>query len=406
LKSSRFFPLFCIGTMLCLSFGCNDAPDSVGAATQPVGYLGTVQVDTFYATGHSSLPNLLYTSTIDRFMLGKYQTCQAWACLKFSSWPDSMIGVTITSGTILLKSVYHFGQSMSVLPFNAYRARASWAGDSLTYDSLSLNTVAQAPYNYYYDIGTKYSSTIQAGDTDWVTIEIPDTSMLRDWFSTNSDTMHLNDGIILSPDPSSSNVIRGFYSYYASDTSYQPTLYVNYNGAYGPNTYVHKVSSSKYVSTIDRASLITDNNLIYVQSGISYRGLISFDRILTTWPVSIHRAVLQVTLNASKSSPQFNFFPTPFLHDSLYALSVATDSISDGSFSALSQRSADSSGHVMYSFESAGLATRWLNNSSARKVALCGYFESDSFDLFTIFSEAAADIKLRPRIIITYSVKR
>jgi hypothetical protein len=404
LKSHHFFLLFCAGAILCLSSGCNDAPDSVGGPTQPAGYLGTIKVDTFYATGHSSLPNRLFTSTIDRFMLGKYQAYQAWACLIFDSWPDSMIGVTITSGTIRLKSVYHFGASMSVLPFNAYRARASWAGDSLTYDSLNLNTVGQPPYNYYYDISKKYSSTIQAGDTDWVTINIPDTTMLREWFSTNTDTMQLNDGIILSPDPSSSNVIRGFYSYYASDTSYQPTLYVNYIGAYGPNTYVHKVSSSKYVSHIDRASLITDNTIIYVQSGISYRGLISFDSIFTT-PVSIHRAVLQLTLNAGKSSPQFNYFPTPFLNDSLYALSVATDSISDGAFNSLSQRSTDGLGHIIYSFESAGLAGRWLNNSSARKVMLSGYFESGSFDLFTLFSEAASDVKLKPRIIITYSNK-
>ena len=231
--------------------------------------------------------------------------------------------------------------------------------------------------------------------------------MLRDWYSlgtTGLDTLHYNDGIILSPDPSFSNVIRGFYSYYASDTSYQPTLYVNYTGAYGPNTYVHKVSSSKYVSTIDRASLITDNNLIYVQNGISYRGLISFDNFLTT-PVLIHRAVLQVTLDASKSSPQFNFFPTPFLHDSLYALSVGTDSLSDGAFSALNPSSIDS-GRVIYSFELAGLANRWSNNSSARKVMLSGYIEKYCFDLFTIYSESSNSINFRPRITITYSIKR
>jgi len=390
--------------MLCLSPGCNDAPDPVGIGTQPAGDFGIIRVDTFYATGHSSLPNLLYTSSIDRFMLGKYKTYQAWACLKFASWPDSMIGVTITSATIRLKSVYHFGDSMSVLSFDAYRARASWASDSLTYDSLNQNTINQPLYNYYYDVSTKHSSTIQPGDTDWVTIDIPDMTMLREWFSTNSDTTHLNDGIILSP--TNSNVIRGFYSYYASDTSYQPTLYVNYVGAYGPNTYVHKVSSSKYVSVIDRANLITDDNLIYVQDGISYRGLISFDSILTTWPVSIHRAVLQVTLDESNSSPQFNFFPTPFLNDSLYALSVGTNSKPDGSFYALSQRSTSNLGHVIYSFESAGLAARWLNNSSARKVALGGFFESGSFDLFTIYSETASEIKLRPRIIISYSIKR
>jgi len=405
LKLPRFFlPVF-TGIMLFLAFGCNDDPDSVGALTQPSGDFGTIQVDTFYATSHSSIKNLLYTSSNDRFMIGKFQSYQAWACLAFYNWPDTMIGVTITGGTILLKSAYHFGQSMSVLPVNVYRARASWTGSTLSYDSLSLNTVAQPPYNYYYDVNTRYSSAIQAGDTDWVAINIPDTTMLREWFSTNSDTLHLNDGLIICPDPAFSNAIRGFYSYYASDTSYQPTLYINYESDYGPNTYVHKLSSSKFVSTVDHASLLTDPDLIYVQNGVSYRGLISFDSILTTLPVSVHRAVLQITLNKDKSSSQFNSFATPFLNDSLYAFSVGTDSLSDGLFYALSQRSTDSYGNAVYSFESATLANLWLSNYSARKVALSGYSESISFDLFTLYSEAA-EKNLKPRIIITYSVKR
>jgi len=270
---------------------------------------------------------------------------------------------------------------------------------------LNLNTVDQPPYNYYYDISTRYSSTIQAGDTDWVTIDIRDTTMLREWFSTNSDTLHLNDGLILSPDQSSSNVIRGFYSYLASDTSYQPTLYVNYEGSNGSNTYVHKISGSKYVSTIDRASLMTDPNLVYIQNGISYQGLISFDSLLTKWPVNIYRAVLQVTLNKSKSSPQFNSFPTPFLTDSLYTFSVGTDNISDGSFVSLSQRSTDSLGNTVYAFESASLASLWMNNLTARKAAIAGYSEGISFDLFTLYGEAS-EKNLKPRIIITYSVKR
>ena len=394
--------------MLCLSSGCNDAPDPIGVSTQPKWDYGVIRDTTFYATGHASLPNRLITSSTDRFMLGKYQTYQAWACMKFSC-PDSMVkySATITSGYIILKSVYHFGRPMSVLPFEMYRARASWANDLLTYDSLQLNTIAQSPYNYYYDISTQYSSTIQAGDTDWVRIDIPDITMLREWHSigtTGSDTLHYNDGIILSPDPSSSDVIRGFYSSLISDTSYQPTLYVNYIGDYGPGTCINKVSNSKYVSTVNHASLITDNNLIYVQNGISYRGLIAFDSFLTT-PVLIHRAVLQVTLNASKSSPQFNFFPTPFLHDSLFALSVGADSLSDGAFSALSPSSIDS-GRIIYSFELAGLANRWSVNSSARKVLLNGYIEKYCFDLFAIYGEASDSIKFRPRITITYSIKR
>jgi hypothetical protein len=405
LKLPRIFLFLFTVIIAFISFGCNDDPDTVGARMLTSGDFGSIQVDTFYATGHSSLNNSLYTSSYGRFMIGKYQSYQAWACLLFAGWPDTMIGVTITSGTIRLKSTYHFGQSMSVLPINMYRARAALTGDSLTFDSLRLNTVAQPPYNYYYDVNTKYSSTIQAGDTDWVTIDIPDTTMLREWFSTNLDSLHLNDGLVLCPDPSLSNVIRGFYSYSASDTSYQPTLYVNYDGAYGPNTYVHKLSSSKFVSTVDRAHVITDPNLIYIQSGISYRGLISFDSILTTWPVSIHRAVLQVTLNKGKSSPQFNYFPTPFLSDSLYAFSVGKDSTSDGSYYTLCKRSTDNQGNEIYSFESAALANLWMTNSSARKVELCSYSEGISFDLFTLYSEAS-EKNLKPRIIITYSAKR
>jgi len=83
-----------------------------------------------------------------------------------------------------------------------------------------------------------------------------------------------------------------------------------------------------------------------VQNGISYRGLISFDSIPISWPASIHRAVLQVTLNPSQSSAQFN----PFAHDTMYALSVGTDQKSDGGAYELSLRN-DSSGHSVYSFE-------------------------------------------------------
>ncbi len=208
----RFFSLICIVTILSVFWGCNDDPDSVGSPTQPGGDFGTIRVDTFYATGHSSLKSLMYTSTANRFMIGKYRSYQAWTCLKFYGWPDTMIGKTITSAAIRLKSVYHFGQPMSALPINVYRARANWGNDSLTYDSLNLNTVAQPLYNYYYDVNTRYATTVQAGDTDWVTIDIPDTTMLREWFSTNTDTLNLNNGLVIKPDPSFSNAIRGFYS--------------------------------------------------------------------------------------------------------------------------------------------------------------------------------------------------
>ncbi len=388
----RFFPLFGIVSMLFLINACNDTPNSIGKGSQPPGDYGSVHVDTFYATDHSSLPHLLFTSSIDRFMLGKYKTYQAWTCLKFYSWPDSLIGVRITGATIQLKGVYHFGDSLAQLSFSVHRAMSNlFLSDSLTYDSLNMNTVNSVNGVYYNTSPLSVQTVIPVGDTESISIKILDTTMLREWFSTNTDTMNLNDGLILKP--TNSNVIRGFYSFNTSDTAYQPTLYIDYIDTNGNSlSYSHKVGVSEYVSTVNQASLITDNNLIYIQNGISYRGLVSFDSIPITWPLSIHRAVLQV---ASYSSE----FVT---HDTLYALSVGSSGESDGIAFALSQRSTDSSGHPLYSFEVRPIAIRWLSNASIRKVALCGYTESSSFDLFKFYGNGA----LKPRIIITYSVQR
>jgi hypothetical protein len=380
--------------VLFLIIGCNDTPNSVGKGSLPQQDYGVVHVDTFYATDHSSIHNELFTTSIDRFMLGNYKTYQAWACLKFYSWPDSLIGIRITSASIHLKSVYHFGDSLAPLSFNVYRAMSNlFLSDSLTYDSLKLNSVISANGIYYNNIKPvgSYPST-SSGDTDAIIISNLDTTMLREWFSTNTDTMDLNDGIILRP--TNSNIIKGFYSVNASDTSLQPTLYVSYIDTNGIPYYDYpiKVGLSEYVSTVNQASLITDNNLIYVQNGISYRGLVSFDSISMAWPVLIHRALLQVTSYAS----------VPVTHDSLYALSVGPSGVSDGVSYAISQDSTGNFGHRTYSFDIRPIAIRWLSKASIPKVALSGYTEASSFDLFTLYGTGA----LKPRVIITYSVQR
>lgn len=379
--------------MLFLISGCNDTPNSVGNKSLSKGDYGVVYVDTFYATDHSSLLNLIHTSSVDRFMIGKYKTYQAWTCLKFDSWPDSLVGVKIIDATIQLKGVYHFGDSLAPLSFSVHRAMSNlFRSDSLTYDSLNLNTVNSVNGVYYNSTPLSVQTIIPVGDTESISIKILDTTMLREWLSTNTDTTDLNDGLIFRP--TNLNVIREFYSFSTSDTAYQPTLYIDYIDTNGNSfSYSHKVGVSKYVSTVNQTSLITDNNLIYIQNGISYRGLVSFDSIPIPWPLSIHRAVLQVALSSSES----------VTHDSLYALSVGSSGISDGISYAISQRSLDSSGHpIIYSFEVRPIAIRWLSNASIRKVLLCGYSESSSFDLFKLYGTGA----LKPRVIITYSVQR
>jgi hypothetical protein len=390
LKVFRLILFSSIALVLFFTSGCNDTPNSVGRGTQSSGDYGEVKVDTFYATDHSTISNLIYTSSIDRFMLGRNKTYQAWACLKFYSWPDSLTGgnVRITNATIRLKGLYHFGDSTASLSFDVLRAISSITNDSLTYDSLTLNSSF-----YYNNQPIASQSFMPIGDTMAMTLNILDTTMLREWFSTNTDTLHLNDGLILRP--TNSNIIKGFYSFASGDTSVTPVLTVTYVDTNGNvYDYVHTVGFCKYVSTVERASIITDNNLMYVQNGISYRGLMSFDslaKISSIWPVTIFRAKLQVMLDASQY----------ISNDSLYVLSVNSSGQVDGAFYALSDHDTVG-GRKAYSFESRSLAIQWLSNTSARKAVLSGYGETTSFDLFKLYGTGI----YRPRIIITYAVQR
>jgi hypothetical protein len=239
-----------------------------------------------------------------------------------------------------------------------------------------------------------------------------DTSVVRKWFISNADSIDLsdgknmNEGIIIQPaDIPNPKSIIGFYSCNASDTALQPTLYISYidtNGNTG--TYIHKTGSSKYVGS----SVLTlpDNNKMYVQDGVSYRGLLTLDNqvldsLARLWPISIHRAILQITLDSVSSSLQY----TPFANNRLYGLSVGSDGKSNGIFYALSSQSTDSIGQRVYQFNVAGMISSWIKNTSTRQIALSGYYESGSFDLFTFYGSGAA-IAQRPKLTITYSIKR
>jgi hypothetical protein len=372
--------------------GCIDAPNPVGITSLPPSDFSFGRIDTFYATSHSSFHNQLYTSTASRFMIGKYSSYEAWACLGFYGWPDSLIGASITSATIQIRRCYSFGDSIALASFDIYEAKANLFGDSLSVDSLgSFGDL------YYYNIPINSPPITLPGDTVY-NIGI-DTSIVRKWFHSNDDTVNINYGLVFSP--TNSTAIKGFNSYYASDTSYIPSLYVNYIDTSGNSgTYTHKISISKYVSKFDTTAEL-DGTLINAQNGISYRGLLSFDDLLTTWPVQVHRAVLQLTLDSAKSSSRF----TPFANNMLYAISADANGKSDGINFDLSEQTTDGSGNRIYSFEIRAFAERWLTSTAVRRITLYGFYEVGSFDLFTFYGSGYSKA-LKPRVIITYSFKR
>lgn len=399
--------LFLFILLTCL-IGCNEDPSIVGVGLLPKSDFAAPQTDTIYATGHTTEQAMLFTGSIDRVMLGKNADCEAWMLIKFNL-PDTMKGITITSATISLKTMYHFGDATGTLWFDLYHVKRDWTGDSIAYnDSLFATTTSSNYYDNNSPIAPNTSFN-SPDDTSWVSFDIPSTEVSQWFILANSDSS--NQGLLLKPNPTSSNnMIKGFYSFYASDTvSVYPVLTVQYKDTNGyPNTFVTSNGAAKYLAhantTLQNKFNDRSDSLSYVQNGISYRATFHFDTLVTHLrpsTVLLHSAYIEVTLNSSSSI--FNLNRT-YLTDSLYAYFVLPDSTIYTSSITLSETNEQN--HV-YKFKVNSFVQAWLKNPSLiKKIFITGVNESLTFDRFALYGNNAALVSERPRLIITYSTSK
>ncbi len=385
--------LLAAALLLVVASGCTEDPTSVGAKLLPSTDFPVVHRDTLYAVSHRSTKAFIVTQFADQMMLGSYQTYQAWAALKFHTFPDTMLGATITSATLQLRSSYRTGDSLAPFAFSVYEAVASIMRDSLTMDSLTLRPLA-----YHKASPVTSVSGIGPGDTLTFSFSIPDTAMLNRWFSTKADTISGNFGLLLMP--TSTGMIRGLSTMYAADAAFRPTLTVKYTKGGVSGTYSHQVDSTRYFTTVDEAALLSDPSLITVQNGISYRGFATFDLSRIPNPSLVSLATFDFTQNPGASRL------TWLSHDSLYAGIVNTDGTLSSAVYRLSDLVADSLGRIHYQFNATAFVQAWMKNGALpRTVSLSGFDETGTLDLYSIYG-STAPMGARPRLIITYSTTR
>src|SRR3972149_454134 len=174
--------------------GCADDPSPVGSFLLPRGDLVSVDSVIIIAgksSGEKAVP-FSFTALRSTFALGKSEGFEAWAFLRFFGFPDSLNNATIQSAEISLQTLYSLGDTSSSVSLTIHRARSDWNRDSFVFDS--LNTGIYDPGSNV-DLGTLGSS---------VRASLPlDTTIVREWIRSVSDTSYKNFGIVLEPAPSS-----------------------------------------------------------------------------------------------------------------------------------------------------------------------------------------------------------
>ena len=374
-----------------LMSGCSDdlsVLNSVGAQLLRTGYAG--RTDTLQAMGSTSFRQ--YGPTNGRInLLGRYGGYTAYEVLQFyPSYFAERDTVLVLKATLTLWGVTWFGDSSAPWGFDAYQSLRGWGETTFSWDSLEG----------FPDPGSlrgSYSGSSVGRDTTRVKVDL-DTAMVRNWLRPTIYTG--NYGIILVP-TLNSGVVRGFNEFGYGPDSTWPRLTVIARGVSGgaTDTTVYEYGQDTFVGNIDNLASRTD--LLYVQSGVTYRSTLKFDCSAIPRGAIINKA--QFILHSDLTASRLNRFSS----DSAvvaYALSSGTDSTLFESFGSRSTSTIVSADTLDVRHQ----VQNWIRDANLNYGLLirpAPESEVTSFDLITFFNQNAQDPGKRPKLIVTYAVQ-
>ena len=377
--------LFCV-ILAVLPGGCAEEPNPVGARLLPAGDL--IHLDTTVVWGIRSYNQITIpkASTGARILIGHVNNIECWGLLRFSYLPDSTRYYPIVSAELQLRTNYHFGDSLAPFSLSIYQILQNWVTDSLTIDSV------KAP-GFYSPVVSGSANYSSVGDTSTLTIPL-DTTMIRAW-GTLSDTLITNFGVLLRP--TNSAVVKGFGSFLAANASLYPVLLLRFRDiADNIDTLIENLGQHHYVTTGLDPTWASDSTHLYVMNGGAYRGFVEFDVDSLPAHGAVHKATLELTLDAQRS--QFNMYTS----DSTYAFFIANDSTVATYVYAVGGPVQNGNTRI-YQFPIGSFVQRWLRGATQHRLAIAGYTEPNTLDLFSFYGATAAPAR-RPKLTIIHSL--
>jgi len=380
-----------------LFFSCTDEPSSLGI-TQIESDL--ILVKTFDSITDTISQNSTYFKRViplgnsDWVLVGRYnnqlfdQDIKSSALLKFVfGLPDS-IKTEITDGNIIvndawikLRNRYIYVDTLASLDFTVHKVNSNWT-TAFTIDSLP---------NLDYDI-SDISSNFTIDDTSY-SFHL-DNSLIFDWMknSVSRDSAD-NFGIYLDPTTSSNKVV-GFEAFtLLSSQAAKLTVIIEKPGA-----YVDTISGfiSADISLVDGPVPTLPAGIIGVQSGVTIKSRLTFDISALPLGIVVNKAELILTsdtTNSVKGSRYTNNLLAFYLR---YADSLNTE----GSPVTLNYSDGKYSGDIT------SFVRTWLSRNQNYGLLIQPGNQLSGLDLFALKGSDNSEITNRPRLRITYTIKK
>jgi hypothetical protein len=366
--------------------GCAETPTTVGAKLLPNDDF--LRLDTTAVSATRSYNGIVIpaTSISPRVLVGNVDNIQCWGIYRFSLLPDSIRLIPIVSAELDLRTIYHFGDSLAPFSMTVHQILMNWATDSLTIDSL------KAP-GFYRTSPSGVWNPSSIGDTS--TLRIPlDTTMIRSW-GTVSDTTLKNFGVVLRP--TNNGVVKGFGSFMVSNPALGPKLLLRLRNAAGTiDTLSLTIGGQRYVTTGLNPAWASDSTHLWVQNGGANRGYVEFDVSIIPLHAAVHKATLELTLDAQRS--KFNYFTA----DSAYVYFTGDDGSTLSYIVGVGSPVQVGTSKV-YQFPVGAFVQRWVRGAVLKRMAIAGFDENFALDLFSFYG-AQSNKAVKPKLTIIYSI--
>jgi hypothetical protein len=380
---------FSVVTIVSLTvIGCSDELTPENSLAPPGFGDFTIRDTTVPAFASSSFRQIISMNSTPN-LIGNSGGYTAYSLLQFLFLERDTVNVV--SAKLTLHAVTWHGDSSATIGFKVCKINQSWQ-PTFSWDSLQT-------FPGFYDPAPRgsYSGSIHA-DTESIVVDL-DTSMVREWLQLSTITSY---GIILVP--SNQNVVRGFdqFNYISDSTTFYPTLQIIARNVAGTvqDTILYNTGIDTFVGNVD---LTPNPELLYVQSGVSYRSRINFDVSFIPHGAIINSAEMLVERNTAVSRI------SKFTRDTVIETHVFTSGTDTSQFEVLvsptiGRRKTGS--FTTFSFDIRRAVQIWVRGPNYGIMLRPGLNELDSFDLYAFYSSAAANTALRPRVKITYAVKK
>jgi hypothetical protein len=377
-----------------LMSGCSDEPSMLNSVG--TGLLRTkieVKSDTLQAISSSSQKQ--YVSMDGRTnLVGRFGGYIAYTLLHFyPAYIPQRDTVVVDSAWLSLRAETWFGDSSAQFGFTAHEINRGWGQTTFTWDSLTGlygSNPASLPY----------SRSVEK-DTEWIRVYL-DTAMVRRWLQPIA-LPNSNYGVILIPSQNT-NIVRGIHAFeFGSDTLYpRLTVVARKIGGTVRDTTIYKIGQDTFVGNID--NLNSNPELMYAQSGVSYRSFLTFDFSSIPRGAIINQA--QLVLNFSPATSLLNRFTS----DSTVAAHAVLSATDNTKFELQGTLATSSiaTGATRFVFDIRRQVQYWIKDQSLNNGLLfrtVNRSEFSSFDLFTFYNQTAQDPTKRPQLTVKYTVE-